>query len=265
MKNKKYFQIDVSDRMADINIYGEITSWRWFENDVSAYSFKQQIDELDVDTINVYINSPGGEVGEALAIYSALKRHKAKVNTFCDGFACSAASIIFCAGDVRTMGQIAMLMIHNCMSYVGYANSAKMRKAADDNDKINQSSIEAYKAVSKLDEDEIKELMDAETWITAQEALDYGFATEIADDEDDAEGEIKQSVNPLIHQMILDNKKNDSEQTIKAVMDKLDSIAEQIKNVPDSIKDYCNEKPKGSPNQTNGAISSFKNFFNNLK
>ena len=195
MRKKLFYQISTSGRTADINIYGDITGNAelinaWMDTDtgaVSARSIVQQIQELDVDTINVYINSYGGEVAEALAIYSALKRHSASVHTFCDGFACSAATIIFCAGDVRTMGSIALLMIHNCMSYLGYANSNEMRKAAEDNDKINQSSINAYMAVVNISQDKVQEMMDNATWLTAQECLEYGFATEIADQETDPE------------------------------------------------------------------------------
>mgnify|MGYP004668991195 CR=1 FL=1 len=191
MKRKAVYQIveNAETRTADINIYGDITSaaelyrnWGCSEGEVSARDVKQAIEGLDVDTINVYINSYGGEVAEALAIYSSLKRHSAQIHTFCDGFACSAATIVFCAGDVRTMGAIALLMIHNCMSYLGYANSEEMRKAAEDNDKINQSSIEAYKSVCNLTEDETKEKMNAETWMTAQEAMNYGFVDELAND-----------------------------------------------------------------------------------
>ena len=209
MRRQKFYQITTKERTAEINIYGEISStaeiinkWVDAEVEVSARGIIQEINGLDVDTINVYINSYGGEVAEALAIYSALKRHSASVHTFCDGFACSAASIIFCAGDVRTMGSIAVMMIHNCMSYLGYANSEEMRKAAENNDKINQSSIEAYKKVSNLSEDRIKELMSAETWLTAQECLDYGFATEIADAEEDA-AVTQQSAFALIRNAVL--------------------------------------------------------------
>ena len=187
MKKQKYYQMVVDGRTANINIYGDITSWPFLESDVTSFDIKKQIDNLDVDDINIYINSYGGEVAEALAIYSALKRNKANVHTFCDGFACSAASIVFCAGDVRTMGAIALLMIHNCMSYIGLANSDEMRKAAEDNDKINQSSIEAYKAVTGLEESKIKKLMDAATWLTAEEALELGFATDIAEPEESEE------------------------------------------------------------------------------
>lgn len=189
---RKFYQIATSGRTAEINIYGNIAQDAEMINAfvgedtgmVSAHGIVSEIQGLDVDTINVYINSYGGEVAEALAIYSALKRHSASVHTYCDGFACSAATIIFCAGDVRTMGSIALMMIHDCMSYLGYANSTAMRKAADDNDKINQSSINAYLAVSNLEEDEIRSLMAKETWLTAEECLEYGFATDIAKEEE---------------------------------------------------------------------------------
>ena len=211
MRRQTFYQIATKDRTADIMIYGDITSMatalrRWYGDDenvaeVDSFQITKEINGLDVDTINVFINSYGGEVAEALAIYSALKRHSASVHTYCDGFACSAATIIFCAGDVRTMGSIALLMIHNCMSYIGYANSEEMRKAAEDNDKINQSSINAYLAVTSLSEEKITELMDNATWLIAKEALDYGFATEIADQEED--GTAQQSAFGMIREAVL--------------------------------------------------------------
>lgn len=114
------------------------------------------------------------------------------------------------------MGTIALLMIHNCMSYLGYANSEEMRKAAEDNDKINQSSIEAYKSVCNLTEDEIKEKMNAETWLTAQECLDFGFATEIADQEEEDE-ETQQTAFGMIRQAVLGAQHGMLSVTIKTV------------------------------------------------
>lgn len=219
VRRQKFYQITTNGRVADINIYGDITSWPWLDSDVSAHGIKEEIDALDVDDINVYINSYGGEVAEALAIYSVLKRHSAKVHTFCDGFACSAATIIFCAGDVRTMGSIALMMIHNCMSYAGFANSEELRKIAEDNDKINSRSVEAYKTVCNLPEFEIRQMMDAETWLTAQECLDYGFATEIADAEDPEE-DPQQSAFGSIRDAVL----NRDHDRLTAVESKLDQI-----------------------------------------
>ena len=238
VRKQKFYQITTNDRVADINIYGDITSWPWLESDVSAHGIKEEIDALDVDNINVYINSYGGEVAEALAIYSVLKRHSAAVHTYCDGFACSAATIIFCAGDVRTMGSIALMMIHNCMSYLGFANSEEMRKAAEDNDKINQSSIEAYKKVSNLSEDEIKDMMNAESWLTAQEALEYGFATEIADDEDLLE-DPQQSAFGTIREAILSRGHGEME----SVNQKLDQILQAMLQQEEADPEVVDPEP----------------------
>lgn len=179
MKNRKYFSLEKAKKTATLNIYGEITSWPWFEGDVSASNLSKQLEALtDVDEINVYINSYGGEVAEGLAIYNALRRHNAKVRTFCDGFACSIASVIFMAGEERIMNESSLLMIHNAWSCVS-GNAAELRKQADDLEKITEASVKAYKAHSSLAEEEIKALLDAESWISPEEAVSYGFATAI--------------------------------------------------------------------------------------
>lgn len=176
---KKYYAMTQTGNSATINIYGDITSFPWFEGDVSANNLSKQLDELtDVTEINVYINSYGGEVAEGLAIYNALKRHKAKIKTYCDGFACSIASVIFMAGDERVMNESSLLMIHNAWSWV-QGNAEELRKQADDLEKITQASVTAYKAHSTLSEEEIKDLMDKETWILPEEATEWGFATAI--------------------------------------------------------------------------------------
>lgn len=177
--NRKYFALEKHKQTATITIYGDITSYPWFEGDVSSANLSKQLEALnDVDEINVYINSYGGEVAEGIAIYNALRRHKAKVRTICDGFACSIASVIFMAGDERMMNEASMLMIHNAWTYAE-GNAAQLRKQAEDLEKITQLSVEAYKAHSSLKEEEITALMDAETWILPSEAVEYGFATAI--------------------------------------------------------------------------------------
>lgn len=180
MKKKLYYALETNGTEASLNIFGDITSWPWEEyGEVSANTLSRKLEELgDVSKIDVYINSYGGEVAEGLAIYNALRRHKAKVVTHCEGFACSIASVIFMAGDERVMSESSLLMVHNAWSY-GQGNAAELRKQADDLDKITQASITAYKAHSNLTEDEIKALLDAETWILPEEALEYGFATAI--------------------------------------------------------------------------------------
>lgn len=181
MKKQIYYALETSGNEANLNIYGDITSWAWEElGEVSAVTLSRKLETLgdDISKINVFINSYGGEVAEGLAIYNALRHHKAKVVTHCDGFACSIASVIFMAGDERIMSEASLLMVHNAWTF-GSGNAEELRKMADDLDKITQASVAAYKAHSNLTEEEIKALLDGETWILPEEALEYGFATSI--------------------------------------------------------------------------------------
>lgn len=179
MRNK-YYALETNGKEADIYIFGDITSWEWYENDVSSYTLSKELQMLDpdIEVINVHINSYGGEVAEGLAIYNLLRNHKAKVRTYCDGFACSIASVIFMAGDERIMNNASLLMVHNAWMYTA-GNADQLRKDADDLDKITQASIEAYKSRVNITEDKLKELLDAETWLLPDEALEMGFATSI--------------------------------------------------------------------------------------
>lgn len=173
---KKYYALETRENEADITIFGDITSWPWLNSDVSAYMLSKQIAELDVDVINVHLSSYGGEVAEGLAIYNSLKQHRAKIKTYCDGFACSIASVIFMAGEERIMSNASLLMIHNPWTWTE-GNAQELRKIADDLDKMSQASVNAYMEHVSLKEDQVKELLDNETWLLPQEALDYGFAT----------------------------------------------------------------------------------------
>ena len=179
MKNKQYFQLVTAGNVAELNIFGDITSMPWLESDVSAHNLSKQLAELgDVTQINVNINSYGGEVMEGLAIYNALKRHKAHVTTYCDGSACSIASVIFMAGDERIMCKPSFLMIHDAWTFCG-GNAAALRKQADDLDVITSASVTAYMEHINITEEKLRELMKGETWLTHEEALDMGFATAI--------------------------------------------------------------------------------------
>lgn len=182
MKERFYQLVNQSDQEATLYIYGDITSIKWFENDVCVYDLAKEIGELNGKKLKVRINSYGGEVAEGLAIYNLLKTYDGEVATICDGFACSAASVVFMAGKQRIMPKSSLLLIHNAWTRAsGDAND--LRKAADDLEKITQPSIDIYSSVSNLSEEEIKKMMDEETWISADEALSYGFATEVTDEE----------------------------------------------------------------------------------
>ena len=172
---------NVSEESATLYIYGDITSYKWYEEDVCSYDLAKELTALEGKNLTVRINSYGGAVAEGLAIYNLLKSYSGEVTTICDGFACSAASVVFMAGAKRIMPRSSLLMIHNAWTWAS-GDADDLRKAADDLEKITQPSVEIYTSVSNLDADEIKAMMDAETWIDADEALDFGFATEISEE-----------------------------------------------------------------------------------
>lgn len=175
---KKYYSLEVFDKKADLYIYGDITSFPWIESDVSSYLLSKQIEEIDTDEINVYINSYGGEVAEGLAIFNNLKRHKAKINTYCDGFACSAASMVFMAGDERIMYPASLLMIHNAWTYTA-GDSNQLKKDAERLETITKAAKESYLSKISISEEELTQMLDNETWLDSKDCLEKGFSTKI--------------------------------------------------------------------------------------
>lgn len=133
--------------------------------------------------IEVHINSYGGEVAEGVAIYNALRASGREVTTVCDGFACSIASVVFMAGSRRVMRPASMLMLHN-PSMGGYGTSAQLRKQADDLDEIAKLSKAAYLREWTEAPEELDAMMDAETWVAPDRAVELGLATEQADPTD---------------------------------------------------------------------------------
>jgi len=235
---KKYYSLALKGKEASVYIYGDIVSWEWFESDVSSYTLAKEIESIseDVETINVFINSYGGEVAEGLAIYNALRRHKAKVKTYCDGFACSAASVVFMAGDERIMSNASLLMIHNAWLYtVGDPN--QLRKDADDLETINQASVNAYMSRVNITEEALKEMMDAETWIAPADALEMGFATAIIDDGQNKKA-AGQSVKKKLTEMII-TKQKEKQQAIEPEPD-----PEPTPPEPDPDPEPQENKPK---------------------
>lgn len=198
---KRYYSLveNTENDVADLYIFGDISSWgQWHEDDPdrSAYNIVKELQGIMVGNINVHINSYGGEVAEGLAIYNTLRTSGRNVTTICDGFACSAASVVFMGGSKRVMSPASLLMIHNAWTFA-MGNSEELRKQADDLETITQASVEAYKLGASISEEEIRELMANETWILPEQAVEWGFATDI-DDEDDDDREPKQSAFRMI-------------------------------------------------------------------
>lgn len=173
----KFYAIQQADREAHVYIFGDITSWRWDPSDTSAWSLTQEIKDLDVDVIHVHVDSYGGEVAEGWAIYNTLRQHKAKIVTYADGFVASAAIYPFMAGDQRIANSVAAFYFHQAM--VGaYGNADQLRSAADDVEKLNDLGLNAFGDLG-IDTDKILQIERDETWLTPEEALELGIATEI--------------------------------------------------------------------------------------
>lgn len=179
-KKKTFFDVkaSVDGKSADVFILGEITTWAWEEyGEMSSVIFKEKLDAVgDVSTIHLYVNSPGGSVFEGIAIANMLKRHKARVIGHVEALAASIASNIIASCDEVRMPSNSMLMIHNALNGV-FGNAKELRKAADDLDRINEVQIETYmaKVGNKATEEQIRALMDEETWISAKEAYELGL------------------------------------------------------------------------------------------
>lgn len=197
----------------ELYIYGDVKNdgrdWltgQLIKSETSANHFREELAKHpNVTQINIYINSNGGSVFEGTAIYTQLKRHAAHKTVYVDGFACSVASVIAMAGDEIVMPKNTLMMIHN-MWMGACGNSAELRKAADDLDIINEAGRNAYldKAGEKLDESTLVEMMDAETWLTAEQCIRYGLADRYAEKDADMQNasEVLQQVNMNLSQRI---------------------------------------------------------------
>lgn len=164
--------------MNEILIYSDIGA-DYFGESVSAVSVKAQLDQMQGD-ISIRINSPGGDVFDGFAIFNLLAAHEGKKTVYIDGLAASAASVIAMAGDEIVMGENALMMIHDPWT-MSLGNSAEMRSTADLLDKIRDSIVATYATKSTLDASAIAEMMAAETWMSAGEAIDGGFANSMTD------------------------------------------------------------------------------------
>jgi ATP-dependent protease ClpP protease subunit len=207
----------VEPNTLEMYIYGDVKgdSYDWWtdeliESETSANHFRQELAKYpNATTIKIYINSYGGRVFEGTAIYSQLRRHPAQKIIHVDGFACSVASVIAMAGDKVIMPRNTMMMIHNAWNIV-YGNATQLRKAADDLDTIMEGNMQAYleKSNGKISKEKLVELLNAETWLTAQQCFEYGFCDEVLGQEADLTEakQMLQKVNKTLEQQLSYNR-----------------------------------------------------------
>jgi len=167
--------MEVTERILELN--GTIAEESWFDDDVTPQLFKDELNSGTGD-ITVWINSPGGDCVAAAQIYNMLTNYKGKVTVKIDGIAASAASVIAMAGDTVLVSPVSMLMIHNPAT-IAWGDHAQMQKAIDMLSEVKESIINAYVLKTGLSRPKLSHLMDAETWMDANKAVELGFADEI--------------------------------------------------------------------------------------
>jgi ATP-dependent Clp protease protease subunit len=165
----------LSDSEAEIMIYDAIG---WPFND--AGDFVRALNDMKQSQITVRINSPGGDVFDAMAIYNALQAHGSKIVTRIEAMAASAASYVALAGKEVQAYKNAMMMIHEPW-IMAFGNQYDLRDAADILDKISGNMVDIYAGNSNMGKREVKDMMKAETWMTAKEAKDKGFVDTVLD------------------------------------------------------------------------------------
>ncbi len=182
-----------TDLIYNFYIYDDVKadSYDWWtgekiKSETSSKYFRTELEKIPANaTIRFYINSLGGSVMEGIAIYNIIKRHPARKEAYIDGFACSIASVIPMACDVIYMPRNALMMIHHAWCYA-VGNSTELRKTADDLDIIDEASNSAYLAHAgdKLDAATLTEMLDTETWVSAEKCIQFGLADEYVEDID---------------------------------------------------------------------------------
>ena len=220
------------EKSLTLNIHNSIGGG-WYEESNDENNV-QNVDDLakvlnenkDANMIDIYINSPGGDVMEGIGIYNTLKRNRAYKRVYVDGFACSIASVIAMCGNSISMPKSSMQMIHNAWT-VAMGNANDLRKAADDLDKINETIVQAYMSKFSGSEKELRDLMDKESYLTADECLKYGLCTKIVDDND--------------------NTKQDTDNGLDSMTNLYANKLEQLEHIKGLIKNLDAETAKPEP------------------
>lgn len=197
---------------------GTIAEESWFDDEITPQIFEDELNQEEGD-VTVIINSPGGDCIAAARIYNMLKAYKGKVTIKIDGLAASAASVIAMAGDELLMSPVPMMMIHNPAT-LAFGDHVEMKKAIDLLKEVKESIINAYEIKSGLTRERISKLMDEETWMNANKAIELGFADGLIEDRANTNNKVKPSA-LLFSSKVLDN----------ALLNKIS------KNVKNDIKD----------------------------
>lgn len=178
---QQWYRMAVQDSTATIDLYDAIGGY-W---GVSAAEFVRELRALDVETIELHVNSPGGDVYDGIAMRSALRSHPARVVAYVDGLAASAASFVLTGADEVVMGQHTEQMIHDAWG-LAIGNAGDMTRMAADLDRVSDNIASMYAGRGTLSTEEFRALMLEETWLSAEEAVALGLADRVDEDEEEA-------------------------------------------------------------------------------
>ncbi len=174
-----------ADDAVELLLYGEISDASWYGDEVTPKKFADDLAACGGKNLTVRVNSPGGDVFGAQAIYNQLKAYAGKVTVKIDGMCASAATVIACAGETVIMPSNTIYMIHNPKSaMLGYYDAVQLGKVSDRLTTVKQTIVNVYmgRVGNALSEVQVKHKMDSEEWMTADKAKEYGFVDEIADE-----------------------------------------------------------------------------------
>lgn len=159
---------------------GVIAEESWFDDDVTPRAFKAELEAGQGDIV-IWLNSPGGDCVAASQIYAMLMDYSNHVTVKIDGIAASAASVIAMAGTKVLMAPTALMMVHNPLT-IAIGDSEEMQKAIDMLSEVKESIINAYEIKTGLSRSKLSHIMDAETWLNANKAIELGFADGLLED-----------------------------------------------------------------------------------
>ncbi len=243
MKNNVHFCFQKAENDCHkLYIYDDVTAygtwnwntWKFEDSKTSAKYFKEQLENIpDTATIELHINSNGGSVKEGVAIYNQLRQKNCKKVGYVDGVAYSVAFLILQACDERVMGIGTSALVHNMWISVE-GNSKELRKAADDLDTLMESNRQIFMERSNLEEQQLIEMMEAETFLTPDEAMEYGLIDRVenyqADDKEVQERLMERSkqLSAMIAQQ-------------KSFLEQLEHLRQQGKNPEQKEKKLVNQ------------------------
>lgn len=248
---EKFFIINkVNESIGEILVYGDISSIRWWENDVSANSFAIELEKIkNCSEIKLRVHTDGGDVFEAMAMYNKLSSLAADSNvtitSYVDGIAASAGSFLIQSGSKRIIGKGGMVMVHNPATRVS-GDASVLDKTKKILAQVKESILDIYVSKNtKLTRDQISEMMDKETFMTAQEALDNGFVDEIEDYKNDT---VSNNLKNFMNSNRISNYQN-SENMIVAIHNSIKLLneknqnKEEIKEMPKNLMELKNLHP----------------------